>query len=122
MTIKTHAMNFAVNHIQHVGIPVTDLKRSERFYETLGFSNVMSSAFDHKGEKGIMAMMQRGGMIMELYQFPDSELAEIGNRRDGHVDHIAFDVDDIDETFALLKKEGFTVVEGEPVFLNFWDN
>jgi lactoylglutathione lyase len=49
-------------------------------------------------------------------------LAEIGKRRDGHIDHIAFDVADIDETFATVKEAGFNVVEDRPVFLQFWKN
>ena len=30
-------MNLKINHIQHIGIPVTDIKKSEAFYEKLGF-------------------------------------------------------------------------------------
>jgi hypothetical protein len=35
---------------------------------------------------------------------------------------ITFDVDDIDETFTLLKNEGFSIVEDRPVYLPFWEN
>jgi len=115
-------MNFAINHIQHIGIPVTDIRLSENFYEKLGFLNVMNSFFDFKGSKGVAAMMQQGGMIIELYQLPETELLEIKNRRDGHVDHIAFDVDDIGQAFVELKNAGFHVIEDEPVFLPFWKN
>ena len=41
-------MNLKLNHIQHTGIPVTNIKASEIFYERLGFKNVMSSTFEHK--------------------------------------------------------------------------
>jgi hypothetical protein len=40
-------------------------------------------------------MMQHGKIILELYQLPDAELENIKNRKDGHIDHITFDVDDI---------------------------
>ena len=89
-------MKFNINHLQHIGIPVTDLKRSETFYEQLGFRNVMDAGFDYKGGKGRVAMMQHGNIVIEIYQMPPEELAAIKNRKDGHVDHIAFDVDDID--------------------------
>lgn len=115
-------MNFAINHIQHIGIPVTNIQLSEIFYEKLGFKNVMSSSFDYMGGKGIVAMMQRETMIIELYQLPETELPEIQNRKDGHVDHIAFDVDDIEKAFVELKNAGFSVIENEPVFLPFWKN
>ncbi len=115
-------MNLKINHIQHIGIPVTDIKKSEAFYEKLGFTNVMASSFEIEAEKsGIVAMMKRESMIIELYQMPESKLSEIKNRKDGHVDHIAFDVDDIDLTFTILKENGFQILEERPVFLNFWD-
>jgi catechol 2,3-dioxygenase-like lactoylglutathione lyase family enzyme len=114
-------MNLKINHIQHIGIPVTDLSVSEAFYERLGFKNVMPSTFEHNGEKGgIVAMMKKSDMIIELYQMPKKELMEIRNRKDGHIDHIAFDVSDVDVTFNLLKTNGFHVLESAPVFLAFW--
>lgn len=115
-------MNLHLNHLQHIGIPVTDLSRSIQFYEQLGFANVMESEFDHKGQQGRVVMMQQKSMTLELYQFPENELQEIRSRRDGHIDHIAFDVDDIDATFAMLKKAAFQILEEAPVFLPFWQH
>ncbi len=115
-------MKLAINKIQHVGIPVTDLQRSENFYKSLGFENVMSAAFQHNGGSGRVAMMQQGDVIVEIYQMPEPELAGIRQRRDGHVDHIAFDTEDIDHAFQTLKNAGFEVLEEAPVFLPFWKN
>ena len=103
-------------------MPVADLKISEVFYEKLGFENVMASEFNYRGGKGKVAMMRRGEMILELYQMPEKELQEIRQRKDGRIDHIAFDVDNIDETFATLKSASFSIVETEPAFLPFWKN
>jgi catechol 2,3-dioxygenase-like lactoylglutathione lyase family enzyme len=114
-------MNIKLNHIQHIGIPVTDIKASEAFYEKLGFKNVMPAVFEYKGGKGIVSMMQLTNMIIELYQLPEIALEEIRNRRDGYIDHIAFDVDDIEEMFNTLKEEGFNIQEEAPVFLSFWE-
>jgi lactoylglutathione lyase len=115
-------MNFKINHIQHIGIPVTNMEVSEAFYNQLGFVNSMSSEFFHKAEKGRVKMMQRDDMILEIYQMPESELIEIRTRKNGHIDHIAFDVENIDEVFELLKGEGFNIQEEAPVFLPFWKN
>lgn len=115
-------MNFKITNIQHIGIPVTDLKKSEAFYEKLGFANVMTSSFDYNGGKGNVAMIQSGTFIIEIYQMPEAELAAIRQRKDGHVDHIAFDVGDIDEAFENLKNADFNVIEEQPVFLPFWKN
>jgi lactoylglutathione lyase len=113
-------MDLKINSFQHLGIPVTDLKRSESFYESLGFKNVMDSSFEIDGRKGSVAMMQRGDMIIEIYQMPEHYLDGIKARKDGHIDHMAFDVDDIDEAFRTLRDNGYQIVEKEPVFLSFW--
>jgi lactoylglutathione lyase len=115
-------MNLKINRIQHIGIPVIDLKRSATFYEKFGFANVMATTFEYNGGTGNVAMMQRDDMIIEIYQMPKKELTAIKKRKDGHIDHIAFDVDDIDLTFHTLKNEGFDVLEAAPVFLPFWKN
>ena len=115
-------MSFKINSIQHIGIPVTDLKKSEAFYEKLGFENIMTSSFDYNGGKGNVSMMQSGAIIIEIYQMPEAELMAIRQRKDGHVDHIAFDVADINVAFESLTNAGFNVLEEQPVFLPFWKN
>jgi lactoylglutathione lyase len=67
-------------------------------------------------------MMKYGDVMIELYQLPERELSGIKNRTDGHIDHIAFDVPDIDETFSTLKDAGYTILEETPVLLHFWKN
>ena len=112
----------SINKIQHIGIPVTDIKVSESFYTKLGFTNTMQATFTMEEKKGTCIMMQSGDMIIELYQLPDHKLSEIRNRKDGHIDHIAFDVSDIDKAFELIKEAGYNIIEREPVFLQFWKN
>ncbi|MBI2731674.1 MAG: VOC family protein [Sphingobacteriales bacterium] len=114
-------MHVKINHLQHVGIPVTDIKRSEAFYQSLGFSNVMPSTFLIDGNTGYVAMMKLKAVIIELYQVPEPQLQEIKSRGNGHIDHIAFDVDDIDSTYNTLKVSGYTIIEPEPVYLAFWE-
>lgn len=115
-------MNLKINHLQHIGIPIVDLEISQNFYERLGFQIAMHSTFMHEGAQGKVSMMKREEIIIELYQMPEPELTSVKQRKDGHIDHITFDVDDINETFLLLKNEGFSIIEDKPVFLNFWEN
>ncbi|MBS1654317.1 MAG: VOC family protein [Bacteroidetes bacterium] len=115
-------MNIQLNHIQHIGIPVTNLERSKNFYGRLGFKNIMQTGFTFNGGNGTVSMMKLNDMIIELYQMPEKELEEIKSRNNGHIDHIAFDVDDIDTTYKSLKEEGFNMMEDQPVFLSFWQN
>ncbi len=111
-----------INHLQHVGIPVTDVTISEAFYNRLGFAKAMQSVFQDDGETGTCVMMKNGKIIIELYQLPERKLKEVRERNDGHIDHITFDVDDIDLAYNTLKNASFHVIEEKPVFLPFWEN
>jgi catechol 2,3-dioxygenase-like lactoylglutathione lyase family enzyme len=116
-------VNINIKAIQHIGIPVTDIAASESFYRKLGFTNVMEAPFQLDSEPGTCMMMQRDEILIEIYQLPASLLPEIRSRKDGHVDHVAFDVADIDEAYAIIKQGGFNIIEPEPVFLReFWKN
>lgn len=115
-------MAIVINHLQHIGIPVSDIRISEEFYKNLGFENVMQSEFVLEGRQGTCIMMKNKDVIIEIYELPEHKLAEIRNRADGHVDHIAFDVDDVDSTFQILKDAGYKIIEDAPVFLAFWIN
>jgi len=110
----------AINHLQHVGIPVTDIAVSENFYMRLGFTNVMQSLFATPDGDGTCIMMKNNSVIIELYQLPAKQIDEIKNRKNGHIDHLAFDVDDIDMVFGQLKNASFKIIEQAPVFLPFW--
>ena len=111
-----------INHLQHVGIPVSDIVVSEAFYSRFGFNKVMESNFIEDGESGTCIMLKNKNIILELYQLPEKKLNEIRERKDGHIDHITFDVDDINMTFNALKNASFQVIEEQPVFLPFWSN
>jgi len=111
-----------INHLQHVGIPVSDIFVSEAFYSRFGFNKVMESNFIEDGESGTCIMLKNKNLILELYQLPEKKLNEIRERKDGHIDHITFDVDDINMTFNALKNASFQVIEEQPVFLPFWSN
>ena len=111
-----------IHKVQHIGIPAHDLEVSIPFYERLGFENVMESPFEFDGGYGTCVMMKNHEVIVELYQMPDKQLAEIKQRKNGHVDHFAIDVSDVDVAFDTLKKAGFEILESTPTFLPFWKN
>jgi len=112
-----------IKGLQHIGIPVSNVSVSEAFYSRFGFKNVMQTSFMFDGEPGTCIMMKNKDSLLELYQMPEKQLKEIRARNHGHIDHIAFDVDDIEETFEILKNEACRIVEEKPVFLpSFWKN
>lgn len=111
-----------IQRIQHIGIPAHDLEVSIPFYQRLGFENVMEAPFEFDGGYGTCVMMKNHEVIVELYQMPEKQLAEIKKRSNGHVDHFAIDVTDVDHAFETLKKAGFEILEETPTFLQFWKN
>lgn len=116
-------MGIEIRALQHVGIPVTNIKVSEVFYQSLGFTNNMQAHFPYgKNEKGTCIMMQLGTITIELYEMPEPDNSEVRSRKNGHIDHIAFDVADIDQTYETLKTLGFNPIEPAPVKLDFWEN
>jgi lactoylglutathione lyase len=108
--------------LQHVGIPVTDLERSKAFYTQLGFAEVMRTDLPRASEPVRVAMMQHENLTLELYQSGQEERQAIARRTDGHIDHIALDVMDIEQAYSEICAAGLEVLEeAAPVFLPFWD-
>jgi sucrose-6-phosphate hydrolase SacC (GH32 family)/catechol 2,3-dioxygenase-like lactoylglutathione lyase family enzyme len=107
--------------LQHIGLPVSGIERSVGFYQKLGFQKIMGREFDDGGGLVKVAMMEREGVVIELYQLPPDQLsADIRTRKDGHLDHIAFNVKDIDKAFEEVKSAGLVPLQNEPVKLDFW--
>jgi len=109
--------------LQHIGIPVTDLARSKAFYTQLGFREVMRTNLPGAGETIAVAMMRHEGLTIELYQLEQEVRQSIAKRTDGHIDHIALDVEDIEQAYAEICAAGLEMLESDaPVFLPFWDH
>jgi catechol 2,3-dioxygenase-like lactoylglutathione lyase family enzyme len=112
------------NGLQHIGIPVTNLIVSIDFYTKLGFNQILATHVEvpEKKDQIQVAMMKQEEVIIELYQLPNIDLKLIRKRNDGHLDHIAFNVKDINKSFQELKQGNFEIIETGPIFLNFWEN
>ncbi len=109
--------------IQHLGVPVTNLETSVNFYVRLGFNRILSSVVEvpEENDRELVAFMEQKGIVIELYQVTLRARKELVTRKDGHVDHIAFDVADVEKAYADLKEANFDMVQDKPVFLNFWE-
>ena len=107
---------------QHIGIPVRDIEASKAFYGGFGFQEIMYAEIPVSGDAVKAVMMSKSGLTIELYQLVGEELEEIATRKDGHVDHIAMTVLDIDKAFDDLQAAGMDIIEEAPVSLDFWEN
>ncbi|MBK8023309.1 MAG: VOC family protein [Chloroflexi bacterium] len=107
--------------LSHLGLPVTDIERSRAFYRALGFEEVMQTDLRAGDESVHVCMMSMGGFILEMYQLVGEEGAEIARRGDGHIDHVALDVSDIDASFSAVRAMGLETLQDAPVYLPFWE-
>ena len=103
-----------ITGFQHLGVPVSNLEASIRFYERLGFRIEDRSELEESGGVTKVAFMEMSGFCIELYQPPEGVPA---TRNVGPIDHFAFDVRDIDEAFKELSEAGFSMIEEAPVAL-----
>lgn len=112
-----------LQRLQHVGIPVTNLERSKAFYTQLGFVEIMRTDLPGASEAIEVAMMRHEKLTFELYQLGQEERQAISKRTDGHIDHIALDVMDIEQAYIEICAAGLEVLEdAAPVYLPFWDH
>lgn len=93
--------------VQHLGIFVPDIEKAVEFYsEKLHFSTDYTPhiATDEGDIK--IAFMERDGMVIELVQLVGDELQEVKTRGDGHIDHFAIDVLDIEDAIQMHLDRG----------------
>lgn len=101
--------------IEHIGIAVTSLEEAVGAYEdSLGLA---VTRYEEVPEDGVrVAMIPVGESRLELLEAttPESPVARFLARRGPGIHHIAFEVDDIDETLNRLKAAGARVVDEVP--------
>lgn len=102
--------NFATG-IQHVGIPTNDINETVSFYQSLGFTLAFSA--NNQGEE--VRFLQLGNLMVEAYQNGQAVLTT------GAIDHIAIDVENIDELFLKIKSAGYTMLDQQVNGLPFWE-
>lgn len=108
--------------MQHLGIPVRNIEKSKNWYiEILGFQVIYETKIDSDDGNIAVAFLKAHNLTIEMYQLSGKELEEIKSRKHGHLDHLAFDVDDIEAVYEKLCNAGIKAIEGIPKFLPFWE-
>jgi methylmalonyl-CoA/ethylmalonyl-CoA epimerase len=101
--------------IEHLGIAVADLKKSnELFQRLLGKAPYKSESVASEGVE--TSFFQVGDTKIELLQAssPDSPIAKFIEKKSEGIHHIAFDVEDIYAEMSRLKAEGFEILNKVP--------
>lgn len=101
--------------IEHIGIAVADLEKSnELFARLLGNSHFKTELVEGEGVE--TSFFQIGDTKVELLQARrlDSPIAKFIDRKSEGVHHIAFDVENITAEVERLKAEGFEILNETP--------
>lgn len=104
-----------LDKIEHLGIAVKDLSKSEVLFEALlGVAPYKREAVEREGV--ITSFFQAGPNKVELLEATnaDSAIAKYIEKRGEGLHHVAFAVEDIRAEMARLKEEGFQLLSDEP--------
>lgn len=113
--------NTNLSGLSHLGIVVSDIEISKKFYKRFGFKEVLKTKIKEDQNETKIIVLEKDGVRIQLIQPTDKSLEEVKSRKDGHIDHVAFDVKDVDKAFQELKDAGIKVVQDKPVFLPLWE-
>jgi methylmalonyl-CoA/ethylmalonyl-CoA epimerase len=101
--------------IEHIGIAVKDLEVSNLLFEKL--FGAPAYKFEEVESEGVTtSFFKNGPNKIELLAAtnPESPIAKFLEKKGEGIHHIAFDVENIEEEIARLKKEGFVVLNEVP--------
>lgn len=109
-------------HLEYVGIRVTNLERSLKFYtELLGLKEVGKGDFT-KYEAGIWVKLkdEKSGQHLELNWYPKGSHFDVPHVAGERLDHIRFAVDNIEETYKKLLEKGAEPKPIDPSLTEGW--
>jgi methylmalonyl-CoA/ethylmalonyl-CoA epimerase len=112
---KTFSYFYAMNKIEHIGIAVKDLEKSNSLFASLfGESHYKTEEVASEGVK--TSFFKSGPNKIELLEAtkPESPIAKFIEKKGEGIHHIAFAVDNIKEEIKRLQNEGFTVLNETP--------
>lgn len=100
--------------LQHIGIPTNDIEQTISFYSKLGFEIALRTVNQDAGEQ--VAFLKLGNLTIETYENNAAALCI------GAINHIAIDVNSIDEAFDFINEIGLNNTSDVIHFLPFWKN
>lgn len=96
-------------YLKYVGIRVTDLERSLRFYtELMGLKEEKRGKPHPELNAGTWVLLkdEKSGQRLELNWYPQDSRYNVPYIPGEGLDHIGFEVDDVEETFQMLVEGG----------------
>ena len=111
-----------IKGLQHIGILVPDVDAAAGWYT--GKSGFRKKAeFMASGSRVIFVYSPESGVLCELIERPKgSGEAEKKKKNGGRIDHIAYEVEDLETEFEEAKACGMEIIEGIEQVPEFWEN
>lgn len=100
--------------VHHVNFSVTDIERSQKWYEQLLGLNLVATMQDEGGAWSKVIMRHPGGLMLGLTQHRDNDGAPFSEFRCG-VDHLAFAVTDEDALASWAARLDELAIKHSPI-------
>ena len=95
-------------HIQglhHIGIPTSQMDETVSFYQAFGAKTLYEKMDEHEGRPIRVTLMELAGVVIEFYERSATVKAV------GAIDHIAFNVHNVEEMYRVCKEKGYRLME-----------
>ena len=104
-----------IKRIEHVGVVVRNLDASRKLWEDV-FGIKLDKTEHTPGRPHKLALYPVGESMVELLAGiePDSKFAKMCDDGKAGINHICFEVEDIDEALAELKSKGVPLIDEVP--------
>jgi methylmalonyl-CoA/ethylmalonyl-CoA epimerase len=104
-----------IQGVGHIGVLVRDLEESVRLYrELFGAILLGVKTVEEQGVRVGMLSFPHGPHIELLEPLPNSRMAAALEKRGEGIQHISFDVDDIESDLARLKETAVSLIDENP--------
>lgn len=100
--------------IQHIGIPTNDIEKTIAFYKEFGFETALQTINKEADEK--VAFLKLKTLVIETYENKAAKFES------GAIDHVAIDVNDIEEVYQYISEKKLNTTNDTIHFLPFWKN
>lgn len=100
-----------LNSIHHIAIICSDYKISKSFYTEILGLKIIREVYREERQSYKLDLSLNGNYVIELFSFPDPPL-RISRPEATGLRHLAFEVENLDETLKYLSSENITT---EPV-------
>lgn len=109
------------NGLNHIGIIVPDVEAAAAWYvEKGGFAQ--KGDFIADGSRAVFVQNSQAGVMLELIQRPEGHEQALQAAQGAFVDHVAYQVEDINRTLEEAKACGMDIIEGVCQVPTFWEN